>query len=110
MAASLRTLGAALALFRDLDPEVPATTILCFLVVSQAESEDVHMKDLQQSLGITPASASRNIAYLSKEHRLGKPGLDLVETYEDPADRRFKRIRLKPKGKQLKTRLRDILE
>lgn len=106
---SLKILAHALALFRDLDPLVPAQTIQCFLLIASAQGQDIHMRDLQDQMGMVSSSVSRNVAALSQHHRLGKPGLDLVEAYEDPADRRYKRVRLKPKGRQLKARLEHLV-
>ena len=106
----IRRLAQALSLFRDLDPEIPAQQVLCFLLIAAADKEDIHMRDLQSAMGIASSSTTRNVQALSEQHRLGKPGLDLVETYEDSADRRYKRVRLKPKGRTLMMRLKQIAE
>jgi len=59
----------------------------------------------QQSLGtytgVQRSSNSRNIAKLGIGENLGRPGLGLVESYEDPVDRRTKMVRLTPKGSAL---------
>lgn len=110
MTKGLRTLGQAIALFRDLDPNVPASTVLCYLHIAAAPQGDIHMRELQDALGVASSSTSRNVAYLSETHRLGKPGLDLVENYYDPLDGRYKRVRLKPKGRTLAVRLQQLME
>lgn len=106
---TLKTLAQALALFRDLDPMVPAQTVQCFLFIASATNEDVHMRDLQDQLGQASSSTSRNVAYLSANHRLGKPGLNLVEAYYDPNDARYKRVKLTTKGRQMKARLEHLV-
>ena len=50
-------------------------------------------------LGISSASASRNVAMLSDWNRHDKPGFGLVEKWENPKYRIEKLIRLTPKGK-----------
>jgi DNA-binding MarR family transcriptional regulator len=41
---------------------------------------------------------------LSKWHRLGKPGFDLVETVDDPRERRRKLVYLTSKGQRVVTK------
>jgi len=105
----LRTLYQAVQMFRDLDPDVPTATLATFLLVAEEGEGDIHMRDLQSAMDSTTSSTSRNVAYLSAHHRLGKPGLGLVETYEDLEDRRFKRVRLTAKGRGLKARLTNLV-
>lgn len=92
---------------RAIDPEMPAQTVLTFLLV--ADEPDVTMRDLQTRLGLSSAATSRNVAALSKHHRLGKDGADVIEAYEDPTDRRYKRVRLTPKGTALTRRIAQII-
>ena len=42
------------------------------------------MQDLSETVGMSQSSCSRNIAALGTWHRLGKPGLNLVEAVEAP--------------------------
>ena len=55
--------------------------------------------ELVKAIGMEQSSVSRNTAALSKWHRLGKPGLDLIEQFEDPRERRRKIVYLTPKGR-----------
>lgn len=59
------------------------------------------IKEVGEYLGVTSASASRNIASLSKWSRHGKAGHDLIEAYENPMYRSQKLIRLTAKGKRV---------
>lgn len=89
--------------FREIDPEIPIQTAAMLLVV--AMTPGVTMKELGERLGISQASCSRNVAALSKVHRLDKPGYDLVYAVEDPAERRRKIVRLTPQGEQFMAQL-----
>lgn len=62
--------------FRKVDPDMPLQMAATFLVV--ANNEGVTMKELGDKLGISQSSCSRNVAALSKVHRLNKPGHDLL--------------------------------
>jgi DNA-binding MarR family transcriptional regulator len=57
------------------------------------------MEQLGRDVGMSQASCSRNVAALSKWHRLGKPGADYIEAIEDPRERRRKIMYLTAKGK-----------
>lgn len=96
--------------FRKMDTEMQAQTMMAFLYISRMYQGEtpVTVRDVGEYLGITSASASRNVAALSKWHRHGKPGHDLVEAYENPARRIEKFIRLTPKGKRVAKTLGDL--
>jgi len=94
--------------FRKVDPDMPIQMAAAFLVV--ANNEGVTMKELGDKLGISQSSCSRNVAALSKVHRLNKPGHDLVYAIEDPAERRRKIVFLTPKGKRVAESIVGILE
>ena len=108
MSKGLQNLYQAVQLFRDLDPELQTQTVVCFLLIADAR-DDLPMRDLQTALNMPSSSTSRNVAALSRRHRLGRAGLDLVEAYEDLADRRFKRVHLMPKGKALRVRIQSLM-
>jgi DNA-binding MarR family transcriptional regulator len=110
MSNKLHTLANAFTALRDLDQEMQAQTALTFLHIACAAPNDISMRELKGRLGISGSSISRNVAALSKHHRLGKAGHDLVESYEDSMDRRNKLVRLTPKGKSFAFRLSDLLK
>lgn len=91
---------AALDLLRErLDPNMPVQMAAVFLVV--ARWPGITMTDLAGVVGMSQASCSRNVAALSRQHRLGKSGHDVLEATEDPAERRRKIVRLTPKGETI---------
>ncbi|WP_170343088.1 MarR family winged helix-turn-helix transcriptional regulator [Ruegeria arenilitoris] len=97
-----QTFRAVLTLFnvlRDVEKDMPMSMAAIFAWV--ALNEGGTQVELRQALGMPSSTASRNLAALSKVHRLGKPGHDLIEWVENPEDRRAKLLYLTPKGKAL---------
>ncbi|MDX0801722.1 MarR family transcriptional regulator [Sinorhizobium medicae] len=93
--------------FRKLDPEIQAQTITLFLMV--VARPGITMKELVQQSGLASSSVSRNIASLGAVHRNGEPGHDLLRAYEDPTDRRTKKVELTAKGRRVYETLVTIL-
>lgn len=88
--------------FRKFDPEMPAQTMLTFLVI--ARSPGVRIRDLEAKLGLGSSTVSRNVYALSEAR-----GPDLVEAVADPSDRRAKMVRLTKRGCRVLASLRSIL-
>ena len=84
---------------QKLDREVPAQVVCTYLYV--ATHDGCHSQAMMEDLELTAASASRNTDWLTKKHRLGKSGLDLIVKEIDPSNRRRQILRLTPKGKHL---------
>ena len=100
-------LAAAIEAFRELDQEMPAQTILTFLLVAQ--NPGIKVGELVERLGIAQSSTSRNVAYLSKWRAFEEEGHDLIEAVEDPRDRRTKTVNLTAKGKRLAEKLARVI-
>lgn len=81
-----------------IEPEMPLQQLHCLLVIAQSE-EGMSLTDISQKVGIGLATASRYVAALGKQNRHREEGLLLVESFEDPMERRKKIIRLTKKGK-----------
>jgi DNA-binding MarR family transcriptional regulator len=99
---SLTTMHTAikfLAALREIDPYLPTQTAECLLTV--ALQPGLSMAQLAERTGLAQSSCSRNVSALSKWHRMGKEGYDLVEAVDDPRERRRKIIFLTTKGKML---------
>ncbi len=92
--------------FRLLDANISAQSVVVFIYVAEEEGISMHM--LAKKAGLLQSTCSRTVASLTKIHRINKPGLDLVVTEEDPMDRRFKIVKLSPKGKRLWTKVQEI--
>lgn len=94
---------------RKLDPEMRVQTLETLLRVAIAGRRGAHMTDIHRGLGMTLAAASRNVSSLSKVNTKGAKAWGLVESHEDPMDRRYKIVALTPKGKQFTDQLNLIL-
>lgn len=92
-----RSVFTLISVFRDLDQDMPMTQAICFLWVALNEGRT--QVELRQALNMPSATSSRNLAALSKVHRLGKAGHNLIEWAENPEDRRAKLLYLTPKGR-----------
>ena len=94
-------------LFRKFDKEIPAQVISTYLYV--ATHDKCHKVALQEELGYSSASASRNSDFLSPTHRLKKKGFSLLNKYFDPSDKRLAVLELSEDGKKLMYELMSIL-
>jgi len=97
--------------FRKLDTEIQAQAMMALCVIARGDEANspVTVKEIGEKLGLTSASASRNVAILSKWNRHQVKGHDLVEAYENPARRVEKFVRLTPKGKRVIKSLETII-
>lgn len=102
---SLRQIGDTLS------GDISINQMLVFLTVAHNERFGVEttMVDLAKGIGLTQASASRNIQALSKWRKKDYPGYDLIEQFLDPVDRRRKPLRLTPTGKQTLKRVEEAI-
>lgn len=94
--------------FRSLDTEVPGQLVSVFLYI--ASHNPCHMQAIENDLRLSPNSVSRNTDWLSKYHRLGKPGMGLVVKIADPVNARRRLVQLTEKGHRLVDRINQILE
>ncbi|WP_294608287.1 MarR family winged helix-turn-helix transcriptional regulator [uncultured Roseovarius sp.] len=76
--------------------QIEVTAVLAWVALNEGKTQ----KQLRDSLGMASSTSSRNLAALSKVHRLGKPGLELIEWHESLEDRRQKLLYLSPKGRK----------
>ena len=100
----------AMELFRSYDTEIPAQVLSVFLyIASHDDCSKVQLQDEQEGLNMPSASASRNTDWLAHKHRLGKRGLNLIEKYRDPHDKRRQIMKLSNEGYELVEKIREIL-
>ena len=94
-------------LFRLYDREIPAQVLATLFYIGS--HNDCHKTALEEDLNFTTASSSRNTDKLSKNHRLGTAGYDLIvkEIEEEPPRRQ--RLRLTKKGEDLMNQIKQIL-
>ena len=84
---------------RLLDREVPGQVVSAFLYIGS--HNPCHKEALEEDLGFTTASSSRNIDWLTNKHRLKKPGMNLIIKQRDPENGRRLILKLSPKGEEL---------
>jgi DNA-binding MarR family transcriptional regulator len=101
-------MGAIIRLLRTVAADMPMQQ--ADILLSVAQRPGLTMADLTKMTGLSHASVSRNIAALSEYHRLGKPGLDLIEAVTDPRETRRRLIYLTTKGKALLTKMARQIE
>lgn len=87
--------------------DIPAQQLQALLAI--ALQPGLTMSELATRVGMAQSSCSRNVAHLSKWFKPGLPGLDLVETYEDPRERRRKVMYLTPKGRARVTKALEAI-
>ena len=92
--------------FRELDPNMGIQIIMTFLTI--ARHGTCTQRDLSLELGMTEGSASRAVAYWSDVRFDKQPGMNMIERFEDPRDRRFKMLRLNAKGREFYNKIRAI--
>lgn len=100
------TLARVCELLAEVDTELQLQTLRCLLFV--AVRGTCSQKDLEVELGMTNASASRNISYWTDRRFDRKPGKGFIERVEDDYDRRFKSLTLTKKGKDFMSKLREV--
>ena len=80
-----------------------------FLSVCMSSGEATQ-QELEKQTGLAQSSLSRNVARLGNGETMDDPGPKLLESYEDPAYRRRKLVRLTARGRKLADELSTILE
>ena len=66
------------------------------------------MKNISKELGIAQSTVSRNCYKLSDKIK-EKPGIGLLQSFEDPMERRRKLVRLTPRGKRVHSTLSELV-
>tara|TARA_Y100001963_G_scaffold12140_1_gene15316 strand:- start:46 stop:402 length:357 start_codon:yes stop_codon:yes gene_type:complete len=94
-------------LLRLYDREIPAQVIATLLYVGS--HNECHKQALEEELNFTTASSSRNTDWLSKQHRLNKPGLNLITKEVDQTNKRRQLLTLTKKGEDLMKQIKEIL-
>ena len=94
-------------LIRLYDREVPAQVLATLFYIGSRN--DCHKTALEEDLNFTTASSSRNTDKLSKDHRLGKAGFNLIIKEVEEAAPRRQRLRLTKKGEDLMNQIKTIL-
>ena len=109
----LNGLLSALHLVADLTGgAAPLHQTIILLEVALAETRGHHLEilELADKVSVSNSSISRNVAALGEWHRSQRPGLMLVKTINEQADRRRKAITLSKKGETVVGLVLDKLD
>ena len=91
---------------RKFDSQLEAQAISVFFYVAEKSGkEGVAMQSISEDLDIAQSSVSRNCYKLADVNRHRKSGIGLLQTFEDPLERRRKLVRLTSKGKRVHSTL-----
>jgi hypothetical protein len=95
-------------LFRVKDFEVPGQLVSIFCYI--ASHDPCNLQSIQDDLGLSPNSTSRNTDWLSTHHRLGKPGMGLIIKKVDPLNARRRIVTLTKEGHAMVSQIKEILD
>ena len=101
-----------LAVFRDMDADMPMGEAVSLLLIAQGETKEgggLTVTDLRDRGEFALSSASRYMRALAKKDRHGRPGQELVADSRDPLDERKKVLRLTPKGRRVIEQINTIV-
>ena len=95
---------------RKFDSHMESQTIAVFFYVCLYSGADgVSLQTISQKLDIAPSSVSRNCYKLGDRTRDGI-GIGLLQSFEDPEERRRKLVRLTAKGRRVFNTLSDMVK
>ena len=99
----------AIEVVRDLanDGNMPLQALQCFLYV--CSHDKCHKSRMEQDMGLSTASGSRNTDYLCAQNRFKVAGLNLITKEVDPLNKRRTILRLTPLGVRIKNELLNEL-
>jgi DNA-binding MarR family transcriptional regulator len=94
---------------RKFDPQIESQAIAIFFLVGlEAGKDGISMQDIANKLDLAQSSVSRNVFKLSFNNK--NRNIGLVESFEDPKERRRKLVILSPKGKMVFDTLKDYVK
>lgn len=106
--ADLNRLLDVIETLRVLDVEMPAQVIATFLFV--ATHDGCTTQEMQEELGLTAASCSRNTTWLTGEHRSNpQRGLNLITKEVYQPNKRLRILKMTSEGRKLAQRLSILL-
>ncbi len=92
-------------LSKELEPELQLSTLRVFLYI--ASRGKCTQNEVEQELGQSNATASRNVSFWTDRRADRKPGKGFVLRTEDDYDRRYKNLTLTKKGQNFYQKLKE---
>lgn len=105
---SLSRLDGALDFLRQMDANITIQGWRVFLAI--VRTPGISQSALEDTVGISQSSISRHVLTLGKYAAFNVPGLGLIETEENPQNRREKLCNLTVKGKRVAEKLAALIE
>lgn len=102
---AVETLLRIVSRFRGLDPDISFSVAHVFLLVAHAGDDGISLTDIADKAGLGLSTVSRHAAYLGKINRHHEEGLQIIQTHEDPMERRRRLATLTGKGKAFMNQL-----
>lgn len=93
-------------LCQEVEPEMQISTLRVLLAIAMRGK--CAQNELEQTLGLSNATASRNVSYWTDRRADRKPGHGFVSREEDDYDRRYKVLSLTRKGANFIEKLRGL--
>ncbi|WP_210499126.1 MarR family winged helix-turn-helix transcriptional regulator [Vibrio crassostreae] len=90
--------------------EIHPMQMLVFLEVCNTPPLSVSVSQIQDTLGLTQASASRHCRMMTEQYSPSKTGYGLCEWVHSPTDFRAKFLKLTQKGKDLEAALSKLFK
>lgn len=98
----IETLRRQLATFSTIDPKISNVSMQAMVevayIMAEQDTNTVKQSSLVDALPVTHASVSRAVTYWSDHKYQGSTGHGLLQTSQDPENRRFTLLRLSPRG------------
>ena len=91
---------------KELDYDVPYPALQVFLYV--AKHQGCQQKDVEENLGLTNASASRNVSIWTDRRADRRPGFGFITRDFDPYDQRYRVLNLTEAGKAFYEKIRNL--
>jgi DNA-binding MarR family transcriptional regulator len=89
----------------EIPSEINITTLAVFLAV--ASRGRCNQKEIEEELGLSNASCSRNVSYWCDRRYDREAGFGFIQRVENYDDRRYKELTLTPKGQAFYESLRE---
>lgn len=91
--------------FRSLEPDLSFPEAHVLLLVALAGDDGISLTDIAERSELGLSTVSRHAAALGKINRKHEEGLQLIQTHEDPMERRRRLATLTGKGKAFMTQI-----
>ena len=94
---------------RKFDDQMEAQAIAVFFYVgTYGYNDGVLMQQIQKDLSLGQSSVSRNVYKLADINRHKKKAIGFLYTFDDPMERRRKKVALTSNGKRVFNSLKDL--